>query len=463
MNDPNGMLYFHHHYQLFFQYYPNGSTWGPMHWGHAETNDLIHWKELPIALYPDKLGYIFSGSAVVDSNNTSGLGQAGRTALVAIFTQHDPAAAKKGRTDYQNQSLAYSLDEGKTWSKYAGNPVLKNPGIADFRDPKVMWYAPDMKWIMTLATKDRISFYSSTDLKNWKKESEFGSGLGAHGGVWECPDLFSLDDRGNQTWILIVNLNPGGPNGGSGTQYFVGSFDGKKFSASDTSTRWLDFGPDEYAGVTWSNTEHRKIFLGWMSNWLYANQVPTESWRNAMTIPRELRIGHAGNKTLLASMPIHELSQLAGKEVVVSHKTIDGGYDLAGQAKEINFPCRLDLSLDSANDFSVTLSNDLKERLQLGFDQKANQYFVDRTRSGKTEFQKDFAGRHLAPRLAADSNLSVSMVIDVSSIEIFADSGLTVLSEIFFPSKPYHHLEIQTRRPVRFSQIRYTPLKSIWP
>ena len=258
INDPNGMVYYKGIYHLFFQYYPDGTVWGPMHWGHAISNDMVHWQEQPIALYPDSLGYIFSGSAVVDENNTSGFGKDGKTPLVAIFTHHDPEGEKAGSNTFQNQSLAYSLDDGKTWTKYAGNPVLKNPGITDFRDPKVMWYEPQKKWVMTLATKDHITFYSSPNLKDWTKESEFGKELGAHGGVWECPDLFPLDDNGKKVWVFIVNINPGGPNGGSATQYFIGDFDGKTFTPSQTNTKWLDYGPDEYAGITWSQYRQQK-------------------------------------------------------------------------------------------------------------------------------------------------------------------------------------------------------------
>jgi fructan beta-fructosidase len=265
MNDPNGMVYYGGTYHLFYQYYPKGTVWGPMHWGHATSTDLVHWTNRPIALYPDSIGLIFSGSAVVDFNNTSGLGKAGKPPLVAIFTQHSQAREKAGRSDAQNQSLAYSNDGGTSWKMYEHNPVLKNPGIIDFRDPNVMWYAPGAKWVMSLATRDRITFYSSKNLKDWKKESEFGQHLGAHGGVWECPDLFPLTAAGGKTlWVLLVNINPGGPQGGSATQYFTGSFDGVKFTAQGTGTRWLDQGTDEYAGVTWHNTGARRIFLGWM-------------------------------------------------------------------------------------------------------------------------------------------------------------------------------------------------------
>ena len=304
MNDPNGMVFYNNQYHFFYQYYPDSTIWGPMHWGHATSTDLVHWQHQPIALYPDSLGYIFSGSAVVDENNTSGFGKDGKPPLVAIFTSHDPVGEKAGKIDFQKQSIAYSVDEGKTWTKYANNPVVKNPGIRDFRDPKVSWYEAGKKWIMALAAQDHISFYSSKDLKTWNRESDFGKEFGAHGGVWECPDLFPLDYEGKQVWILFVSINPGGPNGGSATQYFTGVFDGNKFTPYQTDTRWIDYGPDDYAGVTWSNTGKRKIFIGWMSNWNYANIVPTKKWRNAATIPRDLTIEKIGDKYMLCSMPV---------------------------------------------------------------------------------------------------------------------------------------------------------------
>ena len=328
VNDPNGMVYNKGVYHLFYQHHPYSSVWGPMHWGHATSRDLINWKHEPIAIYPDSLGTIFSGSAVVDKNNTSGLGKNGQVPLVAIFTQHSMEGEKAGRNDYQNQSIAYSNDDGKTWIKYEGNPVLKNPGITDFRDPKVMWYEPQKKWIMTLATKDCITFYSSKNLKSWVKESEFGATIGAHGGVWECPDLFTLDNNGKKVWALIVSINPGGPNKGSATQYFIGDFDGNKFVPQTTDVKWIDYGPDNYAGITWSNTGSRKIFLGWMSKWMYANAVPTETWKNAMTIPRELKLKQVGNNLLIASEPVAELTKIQTKPITISNINVNNSIDL---------------------------------------------------------------------------------------------------------------------------------------
>ena len=461
-NDPNGMVYYNGTYHLFFQYYPNGTVWGPMHWGHATSTDLVHWQEQPIALYPDSLGYIFSGSAVVDKNNTSGLGKNGEVPLVAIFTHHDPKGEKDGRNDFQHQSIAYSLDNGNTWTKYSGNPVLKNPGITDFRDPKVMWYEPQKKWIMTLATKDRITFYSSPDLKNWTKESEFGKDLGAHGGVWECPDLFTLDDQGKKVWVLIVNLNPGGPNGGSATQYFLGTFDGNKFTASHMDTRWLDYGPDEYAGITWSNTGNRKIFLGWMSNWQYANVVPTKTWRNAMTIPRELKLKRTGKEVYIASEPVAELNKIRSKPVVLQNVQVQKTFDAAAKAGQLSLPARVDLNLEQLRDFSVILSNDAGEEVIVGYDKKQQQYFIDRTKSGETSFHKDFAGRHVAPRLTSLGKMDCSLVIDLSSIELFADGGLTVMTEVFFPAAPFNHIRIQSPGNITIKKLTISNFKSIW-
>jgi len=457
MNDPNGMVYFNHTYHLFFQYYPGATVWGPMHWGHATSTDLVHWKELSIALFPDSLGYIFSGSAVVDSNNTTGFGKNGKVPLVAIFTHHDPKGEKAGKNNFQNESLAYSLDAGKTWTKYAGNPVLKNPGIKDFRDPKVMWYKPGKKWVMTLATKDHITFYSSADLKDWKKESEFGKGLGAHGGVWECPDLFPLKLDGKEYWVLIVNLNPGGPNGGSATQYFIGQFDGNTFAPADNKLRWLDYGPDEYAGITWNNTGSRKIFLGWMSNWIYANQVPTKKWRNAMTVPRELSLKQVNGQLFVASKPVKELAALQKKSIDVSDGLTKGKL-INGAATHFV----LKFNLNKLNNYFVTLSNDVDEKLVFGYDKASNMYYIDRKQSGKTDFNPEFARIQYAPRLSSEVSSDVVLIVDAASIEAFADNGLSVMTCIFFPNKPYDHLQIQKGESVVIQNLKLAPMKSIW-
>ncbi|HVE60894.1 MAG TPA: glycoside hydrolase family 32 protein [Chitinophagaceae bacterium] len=461
MNDPNGMVYYKGVYHLFFQYYPDSTVWGPMHWGHAISKDLIHWSEQPIALYPDSLGYIFSGSAVVDVNNTSGFGKNGKVPLVAIFTHHDPKGERASRSDFQYQSIAYSLDEGKTWTKYEGNPVVKNPGIRDFRDPKVIWFEGGKKWIMTLATKDRVTFYSSKNLKDWTKESEFGEKVGAQGGVWECPDLFPLKHNGQTHWVLLVSINPGAPNGGSGTQYFVGQFNGKEFTPYQTKTKWIDYGTDNYAGITWSNTGNRKIFLGWMSNWQYATKVPTDKWRSAMTVPRDLALRMIGEEYMLVSHPITELNSIKQKPVVL--KNIEAtNYNLTKKTGKLSGPAVLTIKGQKLAAFTITLSNDIGEQLIIGYDQTSNQYFIDRTKAGKSEFENGFAKKHIAPRYSTKENIDLTLIIDNASVELFADEGLLSMTEIFFPNKLYSDINIQSSSAFKIDSLVYNKLKSIW-
>jgi len=458
MNDPNGMVYHKGTYHLFFQYYPGGITWGPMHWGHATSNDLVHWQQQPIALYPDSLGLIFSGSAVVDKNNTSGFGKNGVAPLVAIFTLHDTTKAKALTNTFQNQGLAYSLDNGKTWVKYAMNPVLKSPGISDFRDPKVMWFEQARKWIMTLATKDRVTFYSSPNLKDWTKESEIGQGFGAHGGVWECPDLFTMDYNGKKVWVLTVSINPGGPNGGSATQYFTGRFTGHAFIPNDTLTRWIDYGPDDYAGVTWSNTGNRKIFLGWMNNWAYANLVPTTKWRGAATLPRQLGLNKINGQFFVTSRPVKELDTL-----VTGTKTATGitssGYQYSGK---LNGPFSLKLSVGKTESFTIVLSNDAGEKTLVGYNKQANQYYIDRTNSGEISFFKKFAGRHTAPRISHAASINIEIYVDAASVELFADDGLSVITSIQFPLNPYNNIIVQPKAAQFIKSLTVSTVRSIW-
>lgn len=460
-NDPNGMVYYKGTYHLFFQHYPKGTIWGPMHWGHAVSKDMIHWKQLPIALYPDKLGYIFSGSVVVDENNTSGFGTKDRPAMVAIFTHHDPKGEKAGSSTFQNQSIAYSLDEGLTWTKYASNPVLKNPGIKDFRDPKVFWYGPGNKWVMSLATKDRITFYSSPNLKDWKKESDFGQMLGAHGGVWECPDLFPLKLNGKEYWVLLVSINPGGPNKGSATQYFVGHFDGNKFTPVSNQTKWIDYGPDDYAGVTFGNTGNRKVFLGWMGNWIYANQVPTVKWRNAMTIPRELSLKLTAGDIWLTSTPVKELGKIVAKTIKVDAQLLAKDNNIFSAIKQKPTQYLLRFSTMAAKDYSVVLSNTSGEKLVIGYDAKNSRYYIDRTRAGKSGFNKQFASVSYVPRISLSPEADFQILVDASSVELFADGGLSTLTGVYFPKKPYTRLSI-VNNGMEIEDLQVKPLKSIW-
>jgi len=459
MNDPNGMVYHHGTYHLFYQHYPDQPVWGPMHWGHATSADLVNWQEQPIALYPDSLGYIFSGSAVVDSANTSGFGSDGKPPLVAIFTHHDPGGEKLNDT-FQYQSLAYSNDDGRTWTKYPGNPVLRNPGIRDFRDPKVFWYERGKYWIMSLATKDCISFYASPNLKDWKLESSFGKGKGAQGGVWECPDLFPLDYNGKQAWVLLVNMNPGAPNGGSGTQYFLGDFDGHRFLPLDEEIRWMDYGPDNYAGVTWSNTGSRRVLIGWMSNWDYATKVPTQAWRSALTVPRELYLRKPGNRLLLASRPVNELKGMEQGVKLVENWPVKGTVSLQQKTGISRMPCRIDLFQGYPKDFSVILRNAAGEELVAGFERTTNRFFIDRSASGDTAFYSGFGKRHYAPRFTKAGPVKMTLIIDVSSIELFGDDGLSCMTALFFPSRPFTDILLRSPDGIELSSLRYAGLKA---
>lgn len=456
INDPNGMVYWKGTYHLFYQHNPKASVWGPMHWGHATSRDLLHWNHEPIALYPDSLGTIFSGSAVVDVENTSGFAPPGKVPLVAVFTHHNEQWEREGRNDFQYQSLAFSLDEGKTWQKYKGNPVLKNPGIRDFRDPKVFWHPPSEKWVMTLAVKDRIQIYASPNLKDWKLESEFGATAGFHGGVWECPDLFSLAYQGRTIWVLLVNIGSGGPNKGSATQYFLGDFDGKDFLPFSDQAQWLDFGPDEYAGVTWSNAGDRRIFIGWMSNWMYANHVPTHSWRNAMTLPRELRIEDSGNGLRVASVPVREFVNLKNTPRVFAARQYP--LVLGDEKGTIHFPFQVELDTDSLKDFSLTLSNEAGDKLVVGFSSSDKNFYIDRTHSGKTDFHPEFAAKLAAPRHSGIPGGKITLVFEQSSIELFADNGLTVMTALYFPRQPMTHLILGAASRLPFRKITYTDL-----
>lgn len=462
MNDPNGMVYYEGVYHLFFQYYPNGTTWGPMHWGHATSIDLVHWQQKTIALYPDSTGYIFSGSSVIDKHNTTGFGKDGHVPMVAIFTHHDPVGEKAGTIGFQNQSLAYSLDQGKTWNKYAGNPVLKNPGIKDFRDPSVQWYAPQKKWVMTLATKDRVTFYSSPNLKDWNKQSEFGSNIGSHLGVWECPNLFRLKLKEKTYWVLMVSVNPGGPNGGSATQYFIGEFDGAVFKpiTPNPITKWADYGPDDYAGVTWSNTGDRRIFLGWMTNWTYAQQVPTEKWRSAMTLPRELKLLEVNDDVFLRSTPVKELKKLETSSANITG-AIQTRYPFVVDIHQ-NPIFKLNIDFNKLSGITLVLENGTDDKLEIGYDEKTNAYYIDRSKSGIVDFNPEFPKLISAPRISSSSVTRFELIVDASSVEVFADNGLTVLTSTYFTKNPYNKLSIKKNKETEVKNAVLTGLRSIW-
>ena len=437
MNDPNGMFYKDGVYHLYFQYNPYGSMWANMTWGHSTSTDLTHWTYEGTAIVPDAWGAIFSGSCVVDKDNTAGFGKG---AVVAFYT----SAKSTPWGDVQSQSMAYSLDNGKTFIKYEHNPILTSTE-RDFRDPKVFWYAPGKHWVMMLAVGQEMQIYSSGNLKEWKKESSFGAMQGAHGGVWECPDLVEVAVEGSKEkkWVLICNLNPGGPFGGSAAQYFVGSFDGKKFvNESPTQTKWLDWGKDNYATVTWSNAPAgRCIALGWMSNWQYANNVPTTQYRSANTLARDLTLYRAGGELYLKSKPSPEIKKERAEEKKISTFEVKGNYEVASLLADNKGAYEIEMTIENKGTSKIdfSLMNEKGEKVAMYYDVVRKQFVMDRSASGIVGFSRDFPAVTVAPVRNTDQ-IHLRLFIDRSSVEAFGEDGEYVMTNLVFPAEPYNRM-----------------------
>ena len=416
MNDPNGLFYKDGVWHLYFQYNPYGSQWENMTWGHSTSKDLVHWVHQGNAISPDALGTIFSGSAIVDKNNTSGLGKG---TVVAMYT----SAGKS-----QTQSLAYSTDDGKTFTKYANNPVI-TAEVPDFRDPHMFWNEDIHAWNLILATGQEMNIYSSKDLKNWIFESAFGLGYGNHDGVWECPDLMKLpvNGTGETKWLLICNINPGGPFGGSATQYFVGSFDGHKFTCESKPdvTKWMDYGKDHYATVTFDNApDNRRVAIAWMSNWQYANQVPTMQYRSANSVPRDLGLFTDAGETYVSVVPSKELLALRGDKT-----------------NKLSAACELVVDINSQSKPTViTLSNARDEQVVMTYNPKDCTFSMDRTQSGNTGFSDMFKAKTIAPTHGTIRQLRI--FIDKCSIEAFDTAGKMAMTNLVFPTEPYGRLTV---------------------
>lgn len=437
MNDPNGMFYKDGVYHLYFQYNPYGSMWANMTWGHSTSTDLTHWTYEGTAIVPDAWGAIFSGSCVVDKDNTAGFGKG---AVVAFYT----SAKSTPWGDVQSQSMAYSLDNGKTFIKYEHNPILTSTE-RDFRDPKVFWYAPGKHWVMMLAVGQEMQIYSSGNLKEWKKESSFGAMQGAHGGVWECPDLVEVAVEGSKEkkWVLICNLNPGGPFGGSAAQYFVGSFDGKKFvNESPTQTKWLDWGKDNYATVTWSNAPAgRCIALGWMSNWQYANNVPTTQYRSANTLARDLTLYRAGGELYLKSKPSPEIKKARAEEKKIPTFEVKGNYEVASLLADNKGAYEIEMTIENKGTSKIdfSLMNEKGEKVAMYYDVVRKQFVMDRSASGIVGFSRDFPAVTVAPVRNTDQ-IHLRLFIDRSSVEAFGEDGEYVMTNLVFPAEPYNRM-----------------------
>lgn len=425
MNDPNGMFYKDGVWHLFYQWNPYGSMWENMTWGHSTSSDLTHWEAQPTAIVADDLGAIFSGSCVVDHENTAGFGKG---AVVAFYTSAGES---------QTQSMAYSTDNGRTFTKYEGNPVL-TANAPDFRDPKVFWHKETQRWIMVLAVGQEMQIYSSPNLKQWTMESRFGQEYGNHGGVWECPDLFQLPVRGTgqQKWMLICNINPGGIFGGSATQYFIGQFDGHQFTCESKPevTKWMDYGKDHYATVTFDNApEGRRVALAWMSNWQYANEAPTKQYRSANSIARDLDLFTDGGETYCGVTPSKEMLSLRGKP-----------------QKQLTEACEVVVSLKGTTD--ITLLNAKGEQVTMRYDAQKQTFSMDRTKSGDVGFSENFACTTTAPTHGQMKQLR--LFIDRSSIEAFDGEGRMAMTNIVFPSEPYSQIKVTNKAKVTIYTLK---------
>ena len=444
MNDPNGMFYKDGVWHLYYQWNPYGSKWQNMTWGHSSSKDLVNWEHHPAAIEANGLGTVFSGSSVVDSDNTAGFG---KDAVVSLYTSAGVS---------QIQSLAYSGDNGLTFEIYPANPVITLESEA--RDPNMFWDETNRQWVLTLAhaLDHEMLFFTSPDLKEWTLQSSFGKGIGAQGGVWECPDLFKLPVKGSdeEKWVLICNLNPGGPFGGSATQYFVGEFDGKTFKADtdkngNVPTKWMDYGKDHYATVSWSDApDNRRTVIGWMSNWQYAAEVPTMQYRSANTLPREVGLFKGDDGEIyLSSTPSPELLNLRGKLVANVSKTNvskkDKSYSLPsanGGICEILF----DIDARKAGLVNIVLDNEKGEKVVMQYDVAAHTLSFDRRESGMVDFSQEFPAVTVAPTFETSDKISLRIFVDRSSIEVFGDDGQFVMTNLVFPIKPYTTLSFSS-------------------
>jgi fructan beta-fructosidase len=437
LNDPNGLVYYDGEYHLFYQHVPVEPAVQVPHWGHAVSTDLVHWQHLPIALYPDAIGAIWSGSAVVDWENTSGFQTGDEKVLVAFFTHRDDA-------NLQQQSIAYSNDRGRSWLKYDGNPMIPNPDIADFRDPKVFWHAPSSHWVMAVVAGKRVLFYTSPDLKTWTFASEFGARQGSQRGVWECPDLFELPvdgDPQNKKWVLIISVAHQESPEEPATQVFVGHFDGTTFTndAPPEEIRWLDWGSDNYAGVTFSDIpsqDGRRILIGWMSHWWHARDTPTSPWCGAMTVPRELTLRtDADGSPRLASSPVAELRAIRRRHLAIDEQVVSESTSLtvAGDIRGGAFEAVLEFDLGSASEFGVSLTNRAGDQTIVGYDVENETLFVDRRASGEVDFHALFGAHTQEAPLPLDSELELHILVDWSSIEVFANDGNAVITDLIYP------------------------------
>lgn len=442
INDPNGLVYHNREYHLFYQHHPYSENLGPMHWGHAVSTDLLAWQELPVALYPDHNGVIFSGSATIDRHNRAGFGA---DALIAVFTSHDDQ-----QRPVERQSIAFSRDDGRTFAKYVDNPVLvPEADIVDFRDPRIFWYGTHHGgyWVLVLAAGDEVQFYRSDDMKQWTQTGAFGKAHGAHTGVWECPDLFPLPveadspDEGEEYWMLVVGIGAGGPARGSATQYFVGHFDGSTFTNANTpeTVLWFDWGADFYAAQSWDSAPHgRRIVTAWLSNWEYARTTPTTGWRGSMALPREVLLRRTASGIRLFQQPVAELATRYGRvweQKVDCRGRGEAGYfeEAIGESLE-TFDLAIALVPEpDTRRFGVVLRDGVEGLVMCGWDADTQEVWLDRSASGIVDFNPTFAARHRTPLTLTDGELRMRLVVDANSVELFAADGAVAITDAIYP------------------------------
>ncbi|MEN9918707.1 MAG: hypothetical protein RL662_1143 [Bacteroidota bacterium] len=447
MNDPNGMVYYKGQYHLFYQWNPFGSRWENMTWGHATSRDLLIWDNHNGAILPDTLGTIFSGSAVADIYNTSGLQKGEEKVLLAFYTYHKTV----GDTYEQSQGLAYSNNAGKNWNKYAKNPIITKSGFKDFRDPKVVWHEDSQKWVMLLSVDHYIEIYSSSNAIDWTLESDFGKNQGAHTGQWECPDLFELkvENSNESKWVLICNINPGGVHGGSATQYFIGNFDGKTFTNQSTPSdvKWLDWGKDFYAAVTWGNApQNRHIGIAWMSNWEYGKEVPSKYFRSAMTVPRQFTLVKTQSDYTLFNYPSSEVADLRKRSKKIDNLIVDRECNVDNICQNTTgaFEIVFDVANISSEVFGFKLYNNKGQFSDIYFNIPEKKIWVDRRNSGKVDFSENFSSLVYGP-LEIKNNYQIRILVDKASIELFEGNGQVSMTNIVFPDEAYNRLSFYSK------------------
>ena len=465
MNDPNGLVYHDGEYHLFYQYNPQGSEWGNMSWGHAVSSDLVHWKELDVALRATDRYAVFSGSAVVDSRNTTGFGRNGKPAMVAVWTRHETVGGKQK----QSQSLAYSTDRGRTWSLYNGGAPVLDIGAKDFRDPKVFWHEDSKAWVMIVSAGDHVSLLRSTDLKAWSHASDFGQGIGSHAAVWECPDLFPLTDSsdGRTRWVMTLSVGANEETAGSTAQYFIGDFDGSVFFPEDRDTRFTDVGQDFYAAQSFEHVEGRRVWMAWLGNWNYPYSLPTGDWRGEMSIPRELSLTTVGGRRTLIQRPVPELDALRGEATdLAGLKATDTVTDL-GTGRTVEIDLTLDVSQASEAWLGLARGevDGKTQEVRVGVNVSTATLYLDRTDGGLTQVEgkdegtrTDFALRREARYHPTGSTVRLHLYLDRSSLEVFVDDGATVGSLLVFTAPSCQEIVLGAQGTATITSGSLTPL-----